>query len=200
MSWQVDYAHTQIRFSVRHMMISTVRGQFEKFKIDTHVDEEEITRIHDSNVLTEDDVLNSRLEVNIEAASINTREPKRDEHLRSADFFDAAKYPYITFKAKRGEKIDDAHGRLIGDLTIRDVTKPVTLNVEFLGQAKSPWGAVSAGFEASTKINRKEWGLAWNVALETGGWLVGDEINVDIEIEFAQVPEPVKETADLVPA
>jgi polyisoprenoid-binding protein YceI len=200
MSWQVDYAHTQIRFSVRHMMISTVRGQFEKFKIDTHVDEEEINRIHDSNVLTEDDVLNSRLEVNIEAASINTREPKRDEHLRSADFFDAAKYPYITFKAKRGEKIDDAHGRLIGDLTIRDVTKPVTLNVEFLGQAKSPWGAVSAGFEASTKINRKEWGLAWNVALETGGWLVGDEINVDIEIEFAQVPEPVKETADLVPA
>ncbi len=200
MSWQVDYAHTQIRFSVRHMMISTVRGQFEKFKIDTHVEEEEINRIHDSNVLTEDDVLNSRLEVNIEAASINTREPKRDEHLRSADFFDAAKYPYITFKAKRGEKIDDAHGRLIGDLTIRDVTKPVTLNVEFLGQAKSPWGAVSAGFEASTKINRKEWGLAWNVALETGGWLVGDEINVDIEIEFAQVPEPVKETADLVPA
>ncbi len=197
MSWQVDYAHTQIRFSVRHMMISTVRGQFEKFKIDTHIDEEEINRIHDSNVLTEDDVLNSRLEVNIEAASINTREPKRDEHLRSADFFDAAKYPYITFKAKRSEKIDDAHGRLIGDLTIRDVTKPVTLNVEFIGQAKSPWGAVSAGFEASTKINRKEWGLAWNVALETGGWLVGDEINVDIEIEFAQVPEPVKESAEL---
>ena len=200
MSWQVDYAHTQIRFSVRHMMISTVRGQFEKFKIDAHIDEDEINLIHDSNVLTEDNILNSRLEVQIEAASINTRDPKRDEHLRSADFFDAAKHPYITFKAKRGEKIDDTHGRLIGDMTIRDVTKPFTLNVEFLGQAKSPWGAVSAGFEASTKFNRKEWGLAWNVALETGGWLVSDEINVDIGIEFAQVPEPVKEKVDLKPA
>jgi polyisoprenoid-binding protein YceI len=192
MSWQVDYAHTQIGFAVRHMMISTVRGRFEKFTIQTHIDEDEINKIHDTGVLTEEDILNSHLEVQIEAASINTREEKRDAHLRSPDFLDAEKYPYVTFKATRGEKIDDSRGRLIGDLTIRDVTKPVVLDAEFLGRAKTPWGAESAGFEARTKINRKDWGLTWNVALETGGWLVADEISIDIEIEFTKVPEPVK--------
>ncbi len=195
MSWQVDYAHTSIQFSVRHMMISTVRGQFEKFKIDSEIDEDEVNQIHDKGTLTEDDLINSKLHVQIEAASINTRAADRDAHLRSPDFFNAEKYPYITFQAKGGQKIDEEHAKLFGDLTIRDVTKPVTLNVEYLGQAKTPWGTTNAGFSAKTKINRKEWGLTWNVALETGGMLVGDDINVDIEIEFTRVPEPVQQPA-----
>ena len=137
MSWQVDYSHTHIGFAVRHMMISTVRGQFEKFEIDTHINEDEINKIHDLGVLDEDSILHSRLEVKIDVASVNTRDAKRDGHLRSPDFFDAEKYPYMTFKATRGEKIDENNGKLIGDLTIRDVTKEVVLDVEFLGQAKS---------------------------------------------------------------
>ncbi len=200
MSWQVDYAHTHIGFSVRHLMISTVRGQFDKFKIDAHIDEDEINKIHDANVLTEDDVLNSKLEVQIEAASINTRDAQRDGHLRSPDFFDVEKYPYITFKGKRGIKKDESHGQLVGDLTIRDVTKEVTLEVDFLGQGKTPWGSINAGFEATTKINRKDWNLTWNVALETGGWLVGDDIKVDIAIEFTKMPEPVAQPAEAAAA
>lgn len=200
MTWKVDYAHTHIGFSVRHMMLSTLRGQFEKYTISAHIDEEEIGKIHDAGVLTEDDVLNSKLEVQIEAASINTREADRDKHLRSPDFLNAEKYPYVTFKAKRGVKQDETHGQLIGDLTIRDVTREVVLDVEFLGQAKSPWGASSAGFEGHTKINRKDWALTWNVSLETGGWLVADEIKIDIEIEFTKAAEPVKQGAEPVMA
>lgn len=200
MTWQVDYNHTHIQFSVRHMMITTVRGHFERFTINTHIDEDEVNKIHDAGVLTEDDVLNSKLEVQIEAASIDTRVADRDAHLRSPDFLNAEKYPYITFKATRGEKIDDTHGRLIGDLTIRGATKQVTLDVEFIGQAKSPWGAISAGFSGRTKINRKEWGLNWNVALETGGWLVGDDINIEIEIELTKMPETAKPAAEAAAA
>ncbi len=116
----------------------------------------------------------------------------RDDDLRSPHFFDVEKYPYITFKAKRGEKIDETHGRLIGDLTIRDVTKEVVLNGEFLGQAKTPWGTMNAAFHAHTQINRKDWGLTYNMALETGGFMVGDEVNIETDIEFARMAEPVK--------
>ena len=202
MSWQVDYAHTPIQFAVRHMMISTVRGQFEKFKIEAHVDEDEINQIHEKETLTEDDLLNSKLQVQIEAASVNTRDEKRDAHLRSPDFFNAEQYPYLTFQMTGGKKLDENHGKLFGSLTIRDVTRPITLDVEYLGQAKSPWGTLSAGFSAKTKINRKEFGLNWNVALETGGVLVGDDVSVDIEIEFTKVPQPVQEpqAAAAVPA
>lgn len=189
MSWQVDYAHTSINFSARHMMITTVRGHFGKFTIDAHFDDAEIQKIHDTSVLTEDDILNSRLEVKIDAASIDTRMGDRDKHLRSADFLNVEQYPYVTFRGKRGVKLDDHNGKLIGDLTIRDITREVTLDVEFIGEAKTPWGAHNAGFSARTKINRKDWNLSWNVALETGGWLVGDEIKIDIEVEFTRVPE-----------
>jgi polyisoprenoid-binding protein YceI len=198
MSWKVDYAHTHVGFSVRHMMLSTLRGQFEKYTISAEIDEDEIDKIHDAGVLTEDDVINSKLLVQIEAASINTREADRDKHLRSPDFLNAEKYPYVTFKATRGVKQDETHGRLIGDLTIRDVTKEVALDVEFLGQAKTPWGGSSVGFEGHTKIHRKDWGLTWNLSLETGGWLVGDEIRIDIEIEFTKAAEPVKQVAEPV--
>ena len=175
MSWQLDKAHSSINFSVRHMMISTVRGRFEDFEGTFEINETDPTR--------------SKIAVEIQAASINTKEPQRDGHLKSPDFIDAEKYPTITFKSKRVEKIDDQHVRLVGDLTIKDVTKEVVLNVEYAGQAKSPWGTVNAGFTAQTKISRKEWGLTWNVALETGGVLVGDEITISIELEIVKQAE-----------
>lgn len=177
MSWQIDPAHSHVGFSVRHMMISKVRGQFERFSGTVELDEDDVTR--------------SSVEVQIEAASINTRDAQRDAHLRSADFLNAEQYPYLIFKSKRVEQIDATHGRIIGELTIRDVTREVVLDVEYAGQSKSPWGTISAGFNAQTKINRKDWGLTWNVALETGGVLVGEDVTINIEIELVKQPEEV---------
>ena len=126
-----------------------------------------------------------------------TGEERRDTHLRSADFLDVEKSPYLTFKSTRVERIDETNGKLSGELTIRDITKPVVLSVEYAGQAKPPWGTISAGFNAQTKINRKDWNLNWNVALETGGWLVGDTITINIELELVkQVEQP--QQADVV--
>ncbi len=183
MAWQIDKAHSQIEFSVKHMMITTVHGRFEDFSGTVNFDEQNPAQ--------------SSVDVQIEAASINTREPKRDGHLRSADFFDAEKYPYITFKSKRVEVKDANHGIIVGDMTIRDVTREVKLDVEYAGQGKNPFGMIAAGFSGTTRINRKDWGLNWNVALETGGWLVGDEINVNLELEIVKQPEtvPVTEAA-----
>ncbi len=175
MSWMIDSAHTEVDFTVRHMMISNVRGQFQKVNGTVEFDE-----AHPAN---------TKVNVQIEAASINTKEEKRDAHLRSADFFDAEKYPNLTFVSKRVEVKDASHARLIGDLTIRDVTKEVALDAEYNGSAKSPWGTLSAGFSAKTSIKRKDWNLNWNVALETGGWLVGDEIHISIELEIVKQPE-----------
>jgi polyisoprenoid-binding protein YceI len=166
----MDKAHSDVHFSIRHMMISTVRGRFEEFGGTFEVNEADPTQ--------------SKIEMVIQAASINTKEPQRDNHLRSADFLDVEKYPTITFNSTRIEKIDDTHGRVFGDLTIKDITKEVVLDVEYAGQAKSPYGVISAGFEATTKINRKDWDLTWNVALETGGMLVGDELKIEIELEL----------------
>ena len=175
MSWIIDSAHSEINFSVRHMMISTVRGRFEKFTGTVDFNEEKPAL--------------SSVDVQIEAASINTRDAKRDGHLKSPDFFNADVFPYLIFKHKRIEVIDDNHGRITGDLTIRDITKDAVLDVTFNGKAKSPWGSESAGFSATTKIDRKDWGLTWNVSLETGGWLVDDTININIEIEIIKQPE-----------
>ena len=177
MSWKIDNAHSEVNLSVRHMMISTVRGRFEKFTGTVEFNEEHPAQ--------------SSVDVQIEAASINTRDPKRDGHLKSPDFLNADVYPYLTFKHKRIEVVDDSHGRIIGDLTIRDITKEVVLDVTFNGKAKSPWGQESAGFSATTKINRKDWDLNWNLPLETGGWLVDDMITINIEIEVIKQPETV---------
>jgi polyisoprenoid-binding protein YceI len=168
--WKIDPAHSQVTFSVRHMMISNVRGRFENLEGEVHFDEQKPAR--------------SMVDVRIEAASIDTREADRDGHLKSPDFLNVEEYPYITFKSKRVEKIDEDHGRITGDLTIRGSSREVVLDVEYHGQAKSPWGSTSAGFSASTRINRKDWGLTWNKALETGGVLVGDEISINIEMEI----------------
>lgn len=172
MTWIIDTSHSTITFSVRHMMISKVRGHFSRF--DGTVDFDELNPV------------NSSVKVNIDASSIDTRDERRDAHLMSPDFLDVANYPTLTFVSRQIEVIDDHHGRLIGDLTIRGVTREVVLDVEYNGQSKSPWGTVSA----TTKINRKDWGLTWNVALETGGVLVGEEVAIEIELEIVkQIPQ-----------
>lgn len=181
MTWQIDASHTHIQFTVRHMMISKVRGSFDSYEgsVEFNEDYPEQTKVH----------------VKIAADSINTRDEQRDNHLRSPDFLNAAEYPYLIFESKRVEQTNDKKGRLIGDLTIRNVTNEVVLDVEYIGQAKSPWGTTSAGFTGSTTINRKDWGLTWNQALETGGVLVGDQVRIDVEMEIVKQPEQEAEAA-----
>ncbi|MEN4013041.1 MAG: YceI family protein [Chloroflexota bacterium] len=181
MPWKIDQAHTEITFSVRHMMVTNVRGRFEKFDVEVHFDEE--------------NPQNSFVEVEIEAASINTREPQRDAHLRSPDFLNAGQFPYLTFKSKRIEVLGENRGRIIGDLTIRGISREVALDATFNGKLKNPFGGVSAGFSAATRINRKDWNLVWNVALETGGVLVGDEVAIHIELELVKTAEAEKAAA-----
>ncbi len=177
MAWQIDSAHSEINFSVRHMMISKVRGSFEAFSGSVNFDEDNPT--------------NTTVDISIDAASINTREDQRDGHLRSPDFLNVDEYPTLTFKSSKVEQIDAETGKLYGDLTIRGVSKPVVLDVEYAGQAKSPWGTTSAGFSAKTSINRTDWGLTWNQALETGGILVGEKITIEIELELVKQAESV---------
>lgn len=177
MSWQIDSAHSHINFTVRHMMISKVRGSFETFSGSVNFDEDTPT--------------NTTVDISIDATSINTREDQRDGHLRSPDFLNADEFPTLTFKSSNVEQVDAENGKLYGDLTIRGVSKPVVLDVEYAGQAKSPWGTTSAGFSAKTSIDRTEWGLTWNQALETGGILVGDKITIEIELEIVKQTEAV---------
>jgi polyisoprenoid-binding protein YceI len=181
MSWKIDTAHSEINFSVRHMMIATVRGQFEKFSGTIDFNETEPAR--------------SSVDIQIEADSINTRESKRDAHLRSPDFFDVENYPLITFKSKSIEVKDENRALITGNLTIRDVTRQIVLDVEYAGMAQTPFGTTNAGFSASTRINRKDWGLNWNVALETGGVLVSDEIKIDIDLEIIKQTQAEAEIA-----
>ena len=178
MAWVIDGSHSTVNFSVRHMMLSTARGQFEKFTGTVHFDE-----AHPAN---------STVDVTIDAASINTKDEKRDGHLKSPDFFDVATFPGLAFKSKSVKVIDDNSAKLTGDLTIKGVTKEVTLDVEYHGQQKSPWGTTSAGFSATTKINREDWGLTYNAVLETGGVLVGKDVKIELDIELAKQPEAEK--------
>ncbi len=177
MSWQIDSAHSEINFSVRHMMISKVRGQFEAFSGSVNFDENAPE--------------NTTVDIEIDINSINTKEGERDGHLKSPDFFDAANYPVATFKSTKVVKEDDDEGKLYGELTVRGVTKEVVLDVEYAGVAKSPWGTTSAGFSATTTLNRKDFGLNWNQALETGGVLVGEKIKLEIELELVKQEEAV---------
>ncbi len=172
MAWKIDSAHSEVTFSVRHMMISTVRGRF--------------NTVNGTVDFNEETPGNSSVNVEIDVNSIDTREKQRDDHLRSPDFLDVATYPTITFVSKRVEPIDESHGKITGDLTIHGVTKEVVLDTEYAGQAKSPWGTTSAGFSAKTEINRKDFGLEYNAALETGGVLVGDKVKIDIEMEIVK--------------
>lgn len=167
--WNFDPVHSHVAFSVRHLMISKVTGHFKVWTGTLLMDQE-----HPQN---------SRIEVSIDATSIDTKEPQRDDHLRSADFLDVAKFPKITFRSTRVEKLDDEHFRVTGDFTIRDVTHDVVLNVEYAGRAKDPWGGERAGFSATTSIDRKDYGLTFNVPLEGGGVLVGEKVNITLEIQ-----------------
>ncbi len=168
-TWTIDQSHSLAEFSVRHMMVSTTRGQFQTVEGTLQLDEADLT--------------NSKVDVTIDTASLTTRDEKRDEHLRSADFFDVAQFPNITFTSTRIEKKSDEDYLVHGDLTIRGVTRPVVLKTEFNGFGTSPWGQSVAGFSADTEISRKDFGLEWNVALETGGVLVGDKVKIHIEVE-----------------
>jgi polyisoprenoid-binding protein YceI len=181
MAWTIDDAHSEILFSARHMMIATVRGKFARFSGTIEADEQNPTA--------------AQVHVEIEAASIDTGNEQRDTHLRSGDFLNVEQFPQIVFKGTKVEQLDDEQGRLHGELTIRDVTRPVVLEVEFAGLARSPWGTTSAGFSASTRISRKDWGLNWNVALETGGWLVSDEIKVTIDLELVKSEQEAEQEA-----
>jgi polyisoprenoid-binding protein YceI len=169
-TWVIDAAHSNVGFSIKHLMIATVRGSF--------------TQVQGTVTVDESDPTTAEIDITIPTASVTTRDEKRDAHLRSPDFFDAERFPTMTFRSKRVERQSDERLRVIGDLTIRDVTREVALEVELLGRAKDPWGNEKAGFEATTKIKRGDYGLTWNAALETGGVLVGDEVKISIEAEL----------------
>lgn len=181
MAWTIDSAHSQISFSVRHMMISNARGRFEVFTGVIDFDENNLTTLS--------------IDVAIETGSINTREEARDAHLRSDDFFASERFPVARFRSTGVENVAGGAIRLKGDLTIREITHPVTLDVQYAGIVTSPWGAVTAGFSGHLRINRKAWGLEWNQVLEAGGVLVGDEVKLDIELEL--VKQDVAETVEV---
>ena len=171
-TWNIDPAHTAIEFAAKHMMITTARGR--------------IVDLRGSIEVNEQDPNASRTEVEMEAKSIDTRNEQRDTHLRSADFLDVEKWTRVTF---RSTKVDGARVRpgtqfkVVGDLTIKDVTKEITLDVTYEGRGKDPWGGERVSFSADTKIDRREWGLTWNAALETGGVLVSNEIRIHIDVQ-----------------
>ncbi len=177
-TWEIDSAHSGAHFSVRHMMVSNVRGEFGKVKGSIQLDRSDITK--------------STVEAVVDAASINTREAKRDDHLRSADFFDVAKYPTLSFKSKRVQRGADGKLKVVGDLTIKGVTKEVTLDVDGpTAEVKDQRGTSRFGATATTRINRKDFGIIWNRALDGGGVVVGDEVSITIEIEAVRrAPRP----------
>ena len=174
-TWNIDTAHSGIHFAVRHMVVSRVRGKFGNWRGALDWNETEPLR--------------SQVEVRIAAASIDTGIAERDAHLRSADFLDVAAHPEITFTSKRVEAQGGERYRLFGDITIRGVTREIALDVEAGGRAKDPWGNERAGFSARAALDRKDFGLAWNQVLEAGGVLVGDRIEVEIELEAVRVAE-----------
>jgi polyisoprenoid-binding protein YceI len=174
-AWKIDPAHSHAQFSVRHLMISNVKGEF--------------TEISGQVQFGPERPQNLVAEAQIDVNTINTREPDRDKHLKSPDFFDAGNFPAIIFKSKRAEKGSDGL-KLTGDLTIRGATREVTLDVEGPTlPVKDPWGNTRVGAAASTKINRKDFGLTWNQALETGGVLVGDDVKITLDVELVAQTE-----------
>jgi polyisoprenoid-binding protein YceI len=172
-TWNIDPAHSMAEFKVKHMMIANVKGQF--------------SRVSGALFLDESDLANSRAEASVEVASIHTRDEQRDAHLKSPDFFDVEKFPTLHFKSKSISTVRDGELAVEGDLTIRGVTHKVRFDVEGpTPPAKDPWGNTRVAVSATTKINRKDFGLTWNAALETGGILVGDEVTITLDVEFVK--------------
>lgn len=171
--WSVDPAHSHVGFDVRHLMIATVRGELQTVEGTVWWDPNHPER--------------SRIEVDIDVASVNTRDPKRDAHLRSADFFDAEKHPKMTYRSHAVGRRKDGTIEVVGDLTIRGVTRVVVLDVEGpTPEQKDPWGGVRIAASARATIKRSEYGMMWNAALEAGGVLVGDDVNIALEVELAK--------------
>ena len=168
-TWQIDTDHTAVQFAVKHMMISTVRGGFRSFTGTITVNEHDVTR--------------SRVEAVIDATTLDTHAADRDAHVRGADFLDVENYPQITFTSTRVEAAAPDQVRVVGNLTIRGVSREVPLDVELGGRSVTPWGQHKMGFAATTTINRKDWGLNWNLALEVGGMMLGDDIKISIDGE-----------------
>jgi polyisoprenoid-binding protein YceI len=170
-TWTIDPDHSNVGFKVRHLMVANVKGNFDKHTGTVEINDKDITK--------------SKVEVTIDTNSINTNVQKRDEHLRSADFFDVAKYPTMTFVSKKVAKAGKDRLKVTGDLVLHGVTRQVVLDVEPISrESKDPWGNIRRGTTATTKIDRKDFGIAWNKGLETGGVLVGDEITITLEIEM----------------
>ena len=172
-TWQLDPAHSSIEFSVKHMMMTTVRGRFKEFHGTLSADEE-----HPQGCC---------VDVEIQTASIDTGMPDRDAHLRSADFFDAERYPVIAFRSRgaEGDFADEGDKfRVKGDLTIRDTTTEIVIDCVFQGRGKDPWGKERAGFSGTAEIDRREWGLKWNQVIETGGVLVANKVRIEVEVQF----------------
>jgi polyisoprenoid-binding protein YceI len=172
--YQIDPTHSSVTFKVKHLAISSVPGRFGELSGTFSFDPAKIEA--------------SKAQATLSVSSINTMDAKRDDHLKGPDFFDASKYPSITFKTNKVDKVSDAAFKAHGDLTIHGVTKPVTLDVTYGGSAKDPWGKERAAFEAKTVINRKDFGLTWNKTIETGGLVVGDEVQIALEIEGVKAP------------
>jgi polyisoprenoid-binding protein YceI len=170
--WKLDPAHTTVEFSAKHLMITTVKGR--------------ITDVVGTIYIDEKDPKNSSVEATLNAVSLDTRTDQRDQHLRSADFLDVEKFPQIKFRSTRIEGDKDSF-KLTGDLTIRDVTKPITLDVEFEGNTRDPWGGERVGFSANGKIDRRDFGLTWNQALEAGGVVVGNDVKISLEAQAVKV-------------
>jgi len=172
-TWTIDPAHTTVEFSAKHLMVTTVKGRFTEVSGMIRVDD-----AHPEQ---------SSTEITIQTGSIDTRQEQRDDHLRSADFLNAAVHPTITFRSTRVERVGKERYTVAGDLTIHDVTRPVVLDVTEEGRAKDPWGGERIGFSATTKIDRRDFGLTWNQTLETGGLLVGNEIKISIDVQAVKV-------------
>jgi len=170
-TWNIDPEHSNLGFKIRHLMVSNVKGNFEKFSGFVEINDQDITK--------------SRVEVTIDTNSVNTNVKKRDDHLRSADFFDVAKYPTIAFVSKKVAVAGPNKLKVTGEFTLHGVTKEVVLDLDGpTGESRDPWGNTRKGATATTKINRKDFGLMWNQALETGGVLVGDEVEITLEVEM----------------
>ena len=181
-TWEMDPVHSAIEFSVRHMMVSTVKGQFEKVKGTLELDDKDVTK--------------STVEVTIELGSVNTHEAKRDGHLKSADFFDVAKFPAATFKSTKVQKAGKNKLKVTGDLNLHGVTKPVVLDVEGPSPPyKTPFGTTVRGVHATGKIDRKDFEIGWNKVLDNGGELVGNEVSLEQNTELSEKAEPAPATA-----
>jgi polyisoprenoid-binding protein YceI len=178
MSWSIDTVHSQVGFAVKHMMVSTVRGQFRGYRATlVRLDPKDFTK--------------SRFEGEVDVASVDTGNPDRDAHLRTNDFFDAPNHPTITFRSTKIEAKDAGDYRVHGDLTIRGVTQPVTLDVEYHGTSKNPYGKTVTGLSATGTINRKDFGVSFNALLETGGVAVAEKVKLELEFELAYAEDTV---------